>query len=163
MSLIGRLNVGDTTSGLFIGTVNINNLDASNNSILYSSDGKRVQGANKLSYDSSGNNFNISTNINASGNLIITDPLGGPESIILTASTGAINASGTITGSSITASTGTLTGATINSTGNINASGTTSTNILYVGENSQNWTQYSSKNHYQLHLIGIVLVYMIHI
>ena len=149
MSLIGRLNIGDTTSGLFIGTVNINNLDASNNSILYSSDGKRVQGANKLSYDSSGNNFNISTNINASGNLIITDPLGGPESIILTASTGAINASGTITGATITAGTGTvsggtISGATLNSSGAINASGTTSTNILYVGENSQNWTQYSS-------------------
>ena len=130
MSLIGRLNVGDTTSGLFIGTVNINNLDASNNSILYSSDGKRVLGANKLSYDSSGNNFNISTNINASGNLIITDPLGGPESIILTANTGTINASGTITGTSITAGTGTVSGATINSTGNINASGTITSNTV---------------------------------
>jgi len=149
MSLIGRLNVGDTTNGLFIGTVNINNLDSSNNAILYSSDGKRVQGANKLIYNDASGNLNASGTItgttitgstlnssgavNASGSITTTN---GTQSIIL-ANTGNLNASGTITGA-------TITGSTLNSSGNINASGTITTTSSYIGTNTQNWTQYSS-------------------
>ena len=61
MSLIGNVNIGDTSSGLFIGTVNINNLDASSNVILYSPDGKQLKGANKITYD------------NVSGNLVTSE------------------------------------------------------------------------------------------
>ena len=158
MSLIGRLNVGDTTNGLFIGTVNINNLDASNNSILYSSDGKRVQGANKLIYnDASGNlnasgtiaggTINSSGAINASGT-IAGGSLSADTGTISTTGTiaggtvnssGAINASGTITGGSLSAgtgtisTTGTISGGTVNSSGAINASGTITGGSLSAG------------------------------
>lgn len=69
MAYLGKVNVG-SGSGLFIGNVNINNLDASNNAILYSSDGKRVQGLNKIIYDSSNNILNYSdTSINTNGDI----------------------------------------------------------------------------------------------
>ena len=82
MANLGNINVG-TGGGLFIGTVNINNLDASNNALLYSSDGKRVQGLNNIKYDSSNNGLNFSgidintsTNINASGDITIFNYIG---------------------------------------------------------------------------------------
>jgi len=128
MSIIGNVNIGDTSSGLFIGTVNINNLDASSNAILYSSDGKKIKGANKISYnDTSGNlitsgtitgaNINTTGNINASGSI---------SCIGLNTNTGSISCVGLNANTGNISTSGTITGANINTTGNINASGSIS-------------------------------------
>jgi microcystin-dependent protein len=146
MANLGNINVG-TGGGLFIGTVNINNLDASNNAMLYSSDGKRVQGLNKIKYDPSNNNLNFSgvsinttSTINSSGDIntsgnVTCNTING--TLVLTNinisgyinASGNINTSGTITGTTISG-TSFVTNGTINASGNINTSGNVTCNTI---------------------------------
>ena len=69
MGTLGNYNIGDTSDGLFLGTININNLNANNGALLYSPDGYQINGINTSNYDNIQNIINLS-NITVTNNIV---------------------------------------------------------------------------------------------
>ena len=78
MSLVGSVSLTNKLEGLYLGKVNLNNFDASANSIVFSPDGSTMAGNQLFEYDetqnqlilnnqSDGNNFTINLNGDTGG------------------------------------------------------------------------------------------------
>ena len=64
MSLVGSVSLTNNQNGLYLGKVNLNNFDASSNSIIFSSDGVTLKGNSYLNYDESTNTLILNNNPN---------------------------------------------------------------------------------------------------
>jgi len=65
MSIVGSVSLTNNQNGLFLGKINVNNINATSNEILYTSDGANINGNTNLQFNQTTNTLttpNISTN-----------------------------------------------------------------------------------------------------
>lgn len=65
MSLVGSVSLTNNKNGLYLGKINVNNINATSNEVLYTSDGANINGNTNLQFNQSTNTLtttNIATN-----------------------------------------------------------------------------------------------------
>jgi hypothetical protein len=73
MSLVGSVGLSSNTNGLYLGKVNLNNFDASANSIVYSTNGIDLKGNNLFNYDETTNTLTLNNDtVGTAGNAHIS-------------------------------------------------------------------------------------------